>query len=702
MSPADLVQAVAGSPVVLALGWTLVHFLWQGYALGLLFALVYRAARGAGPAVRYWLGMAALGAMLLAAVATFGLVYAPTTGADGATGAAAGAAVGWSGGQLAGWHALLEPAIPWAVVLWVLGLAAHARGLAGEFRALRHVTANARPLPSPWPETVDRLRRQLGIRRCVRVLESVRVGVPIVVGWLRPVIVVPPSAILGLTPRQLELIISHELAHVARLDCLFNLAQIAVETLFFFHPAVRFVSSRVRFEREHCCDDAVVARSGETLAYARALAEIEGLRCSSRLRPAAAATGGHLRGRIARLVALPSGRRGAGRWLAGVAVLGAFAVAVFGGTRFAARNVETLVTAPETSAAGGAPAAAVTWPPPPDAGRASTSDRATLLPEYVLPTSSAAARVVPESVVARPVAPEPFTATTSAVSAGAVLASAQESAVAAETNPPLQASTASAIRPAQAAVPAAGDSAGSQRARLAAGPAAAPQPVAASAGAPGSAAAGTPVLATGASGDLTRQAEDVEPDGTAAAEAAAAATAAVPSAPPPPAVSGSADSPPRAPSVAAAAADGAPPPAPPAADESMLGRITGGELIRSPNPGYPRRARLRGVEGQVTVRYGVDLRGRIDGVEVLSADPGETFVAAVRKAVRRWRHEPFLADGEPIAARVTRTFEFAIRKEPLAAGEKPGDGCRRVTGSRLCRSQDAYQELGIVVVHNPL
>ena len=184
--------------------------------------------------------------------------------------------------------------------------------------------------------------------------------------------------------------------------------------------------------------------------------------------------------------------------------------------------------------------------------------------------------------------------------------------------------------------------------------------------------------------------------------AGATIAAAGPSASSPPAESDARD----APSSALASAEDSPagtsPSAPSAPGQSGLGEITGGELKRSPNPGYPRHARLNGVEGQVTVRYEVDLRGRVDGLEVLSADPGETFVAAVRKAVRRWRHEPFLADGEPVGARVTRTFEFAIRREPLAAGEKPGAGCQRVTGSRLCRSKDAYQELGIVVVHNPL
>ena len=104
-------------------------------------------------------------------------------------------------------------------------------------------------------------------------------------------IIVPPSALLGLTPKQFELINCHEQAHVARLDYLLNVCQLLIETLFFFHPAFHYVSRRVRWERENCCDDVVVARTGETLAYARTLAEIEGLWCAGGLRPASAATG---------------------------------------------------------------------------------------------------------------------------------------------------------------------------------------------------------------------------------------------------------------------------------------------------------------------------------------------------------------------------------------------------------------------------
>jgi TonB family protein len=130
--------------------------------------------------------------------------------------------------------------------------------------------------------------------------------------------------------------------------------------------------------------------------------------------------------------------------------------------------------------------------------------------------------------------------------------------------------------------------------------------------------------------------------------------------------------------------------------------VTGGALIKSPLPRYPRRARARGLEGEVTVRYDVNERGRVAGIEVLSARPDRLFETSVRRAVRKWRHEPFVLEGRPVTASVTRTFEFGIRGEPVEGSARDDDRCRRVTGSRLCRSRDGYEELGVVVVHNPL
>jgi beta-lactamase regulating signal transducer with metallopeptidase domain len=113
-----------------------------------------------------------------------------------------------------------------------------------------------------------RLARELGVTRTVRLMQSSLAQVPMVIGWLRPVILVPASAVTGLTTAQLEAILAYELAHVRRHDYFVNLLQNLAETLLFYHPAVWWVSNRIRVEREHCCDDIAVAVCGDKLLYA--------------------------------------------------------------------------------------------------------------------------------------------------------------------------------------------------------------------------------------------------------------------------------------------------------------------------------------------------------------------------------------------------------------------------------------------------
>src|SRR5262249_39837074 len=148
---------------------------------------------------------------------------------------------------------------------------------------------------------VRRLTRSMAVRRPIRVLISVMSDSPSVVGWLRPVILLPAGAIMGLTPLQLEAILAHEIGHIKRYDYLVNIFQMVIEGLLFYHPAVWWTSKRIRVERELCCDDLAVRYSGNALRYARALTILERLRLSV---PAAAmaSTGGPLMYRIQRLV----------------------------------------------------------------------------------------------------------------------------------------------------------------------------------------------------------------------------------------------------------------------------------------------------------------------------------------------------------------------------------------------------------------
>ena len=189
------------------------------------------------------------------------------------------------------------------------------------------------------------LARQLHIRRPVRLLESASVAVPTVIGWLRPVVLMPASALAGLSPEQVQAILAHELAHIRRHDYLVNLLQTLVETLLFYHPAVWWLSRRIRAEREHCCDDLAVSLCGDPYTYARALADLEGLRTPS-VPLALAATGGSLLERVRRLVR-PSHAGRAPGWAAGIA-----AVLLITGV------------APAPSATSGAsPIAPLPWPP---------------------------------------------------------------------------------------------------------------------------------------------------------------------------------------------------------------------------------------------------------------------------------------------------------------------------------------------------
>ena len=175
------------------------------------------------------------------------------------------------------WRAFIDPWLPWAVLVWAAGVTFMTGRLLVEWREVRRLTRlDIEPLSEAWQLRVARLRATLGVRRAVGVLQSARVHVPIVVGWLKPVILVPMGAFAGLTPAQLELILMHELAHIRRNDYLVNLMQVVVETLLFYHPVVRWVSRVLREERENCCDDLVVTSSGDALAYARALTELAG------------------------------------------------------------------------------------------------------------------------------------------------------------------------------------------------------------------------------------------------------------------------------------------------------------------------------------------------------------------------------------------------------------------------------------------
>ena len=322
------------SPELLqALGWTLLHFVWQGAALAALFAVTNALCRRA--TTRYALAVMALALMMAAPLITLaGLMRqndpAVRYGAPGAFALAVKPVEDRSlaAGPLA--PARETPArqpaeILWCVEAWFLGvLLLSLRTAGGLFLVEKMRRSEMRPVTRELYEKCLALQRKMGLERVIRYCEGLRLDAPAVLGWVRPVVLLPAKALTGLSEAQMEMIIAHELAHIRRLDGFVNLFQIGVETLLFYHPAVWWVSQRIRTEREHCCDDEAVAVSGDAVNYARALTQMEEWRTTPSL--LMAANGSPLSARVVRLLGLDgaAGRlRVAGMAVAVVCLAGA-------------------------------------------------------------------------------------------------------------------------------------------------------------------------------------------------------------------------------------------------------------------------------------------------------------------------------------------------------------------------------------------
>jgi uncharacterized protein (TIGR03435 family) len=285
------------------LGWTLVHFLWQGGLIAAVYAAVRRFAASANG--RYVLACAALAAMMTAPVVTWWMLgepqTAPTVAADRTARVPSAATPLPFAVELSVPTAQKTAWIEWAVTIWLLGASAlSARLLGGWWMAARLRWKQTRPAPFEWVQAMERLCARAGVARAVGLRISAMVESPVAVGAWKPLILVPVGMLAGLPAAQVEALLVHELAHIRRHDYLVNLLQSLAEALLFYHPAVWWVSGHIRAEREHCCDDAAVALSGDAMEYANALAELAGMR-QMRL-VAVAANGGMLADRIARLL----------------------------------------------------------------------------------------------------------------------------------------------------------------------------------------------------------------------------------------------------------------------------------------------------------------------------------------------------------------------------------------------------------------
>ncbi len=298
-------------PIVQAFGWMLLHAVWQGFvitflAAGILFLLRRRASYG-----RYWTGISALFLQIVVSAGTFALYYQPralqvaipkvTHFAQPFVAKSTQVMVSMPWYKQTLWF--LQSNLDTIVLFWIIGASVLLLRLIGSWVYVQQLKAEGiRLTESRIQEMFRRIAVKLNIRSTVHLFESVRVSTPVVIGFMKPVVLLPVGLATGLTTKQIEAILAHELAHVKRFDYLVNLIQSLVEVVYFFHPALWWLSSRVRAEREHCCDDVAVQVCGDKLAFARALAEVEAFRQSPALAMAFASKKGMMLQRVKRVL----------------------------------------------------------------------------------------------------------------------------------------------------------------------------------------------------------------------------------------------------------------------------------------------------------------------------------------------------------------------------------------------------------------
>ena len=293
-----MIERLLSPNLVDALGWTLIHSLWQGALFALLLGVVLITLRAYSAQARYLVSVGFLLAFFVAVGLTFGSQYSasdtvvefssttapetptpsnddgPSAQSDRATTTERAVERPAATVALPG-TAYFQRHLPLIVTLWLMGVLVLQLRFLGQLVYVQRLKSYAtQNFPEEWTARLRDLEQRLGIGRKVRYLTSARVNGAFTTGWLRPVVMLPAGLLQELREAQLLAILAHELAHVKRHDFAVNLLQTLLSTFFFYHPGVWWMSARIHDEREHCCDDLAVGATGERIDYARTLVQL--------------------------------------------------------------------------------------------------------------------------------------------------------------------------------------------------------------------------------------------------------------------------------------------------------------------------------------------------------------------------------------------------------------------------------------------
>jgi len=261
---------------------TLIDSLWQGLMMAILIGAVVLFTRKSSAAKRYRLLVGLLCLFTLSFIFTLVMALNSKPNVDpviqnNSTGHVVDI---W---ELLNYNILfIQKHAGVVVLIWLIVVCARSFKMLFGFYAIERLKrTGVSRVGADWQKKVDALAQTIGIKRVVLLLESAIIKVPVAIGYLKPLILVPVGMINALGPREVEAILLHELAHIRRRDYLVNLLQSFVETIFFFNPAVLWLSTLIRSEREHCCDDVAVSHTKNKIRYISALVHFEEYRLST-------------------------------------------------------------------------------------------------------------------------------------------------------------------------------------------------------------------------------------------------------------------------------------------------------------------------------------------------------------------------------------------------------------------------------------
>jgi len=310
-----MLEHLVNSPFLYSLSLTLLHFLWQGVLVALVLKSILVLVNNQRSQLRYAMSSIAMLINLLLPLLTFALIYRAELSYSGTS------------VQVLSFAELIQElkqpdvlfsyqtitdffptVLPYLALLWIASVILMSAKLLVEIYFVNQLPQQNSIEPSAQLLIrFNELAQQINLAIAPKLLISLKVDVPMAIGWLKPVVLIPATMVSGLNTAQLEMLMLHELAHIRRHDYLVNFLQTVVEILLFFHPAVLWVSKQMRHEREYCSDDIAVQHCGDAVAYAHTLADTASL-CTKANHIhtipnlAMAASGGDLKQRVVRLV----------------------------------------------------------------------------------------------------------------------------------------------------------------------------------------------------------------------------------------------------------------------------------------------------------------------------------------------------------------------------------------------------------------